>query len=145
MITVHPNLNIRLRIIVGMPHDQNAPSVVAMHQSESRNAPTAKSQCSNSIVAMHHFWSECPSDFTIVKTLHFIIVKPIYILYNKSFTTLHIKCIMNIKITFRWFSAHYWKYNWIYEFFYMCMYVYIDCRWKQVQLERMAIIKPLLS
>ena len=38
-----------------------------------------------------------------VKTLHFIIVKPMYILYNIiiDITTLHIKCIMNIKIMFR--------------------------------------------
>ena len=28
----------------------------------SRNAPKAKSQCSNREDAMHHFWSECPSD-----------------------------------------------------------------------------------
>ncbi len=34
----------------------------------SRHAPIAKWQCSNREVAMHHFWSECPSDFTIVKT-----------------------------------------------------------------------------
>ena len=55
-------------IIVGMPHNLNAPSLVKMHQSQSRNVPTAKSKCSNSTVAVYHFWSECPSDFTIVKT-----------------------------------------------------------------------------
>ena len=49
----------QLRIIVGMPQCLNDPLywnapnlLVAMHQSQS----------SNCIVAMHHFWLECPSD-----------------------------------------------------------------------------------
>ena len=56
-----------------MPHDRNAPNLVAMPQPRSRNAPTAKSQCSNREVAMPHFWSEYPSDFIIIKTCYIYI------------------------------------------------------------------------
>jgi len=29
-------------------------------------------QCSNGTVTMHHFWSECASDFTITKPMYTI-------------------------------------------------------------------------
>ena len=43
--------------------------------------------------------SQCYAFGRNVKTLPFIIVKPMYIIYNTiiDITTLHIKCIMNIK------------------------------------------------
>ena len=55
------------RIIVAMPHCLNAPRPEC--RNSSRNAPIAKSQCSNHEVAMPHFLSECPSDFIIKKML----------------------------------------------------------------------------
>ena len=87
--------------IVGMSHCLNAPNLVAMHQSQTRNAPTMYSQCTT-------FGRNATgsSDFTIVKqvkTLHFIVCKPMYIIYNTiiDITVSHIKCIINIETMFR--------------------------------------------